>query len=250
MLETQNDLTDLTPSHIEKAIVENLHLNLGRLPKTATLNDWYLAVAIFIRDLIVGKWMKTVEAYIHNKSRSVCYFSSEFLIGPQLENNIVNLGLEAKVKKALENLKLDYSTIIDQEVEPGLGNGGLGRLAACFLDSLASLNILGVGYGIRYEYGIFKQAIKDGWQVELADHWLRLGNPWEIVHPEIAFQSSLVDVSSIPLGCPSKRFEVWLVIRLSRGINPILSICSGYGKRKRLRHLIFRHSTRGIIGKL
>lgn len=172
---------------IEQSILDHLHLLMGRVPKTATVNDWYMAVAFTIGDHIVARWMKTIEKYIHSKKKSVCYFSAEFLIGPQLASNIINLGIEEEVKTAVNKLSQDYDQLIAHEPEPGLGNGGLGRLAACFLDSLASLNILGVGYGIHYEYGIFKQVINNGWQEELADNWLHLGNPWEIVHPEISF---------------------------------------------------------------
>ena len=171
----------------EKSILRNLQLNIGRVPKTATLNDWYMALAFTIRDQILEKWILTIENYINSKEKSVSYFSAEFLIGPQLENNIVNLGVQEKVKEGLHKLGLNYDELIEQEPEPGLGNGGLGRLAACFLDSLASSNILAVGYGIRYEFGLFKQEFQDGWQIELADNWLYLGNPWEIVHPEISF---------------------------------------------------------------
>lgn len=174
-------------SAIENNILRNLHLNLGRVPKTATLNDWYMALAFTIRDQILEKWIPTIEYYIHSKEKSISNFSVEFLTGPLLENNIINLGVREQVKTALHKLGLDYEKLIEQEPEPGLGNGGLGRLAVCFLDSLASLNILSVGYGIRYEFGLFKQAIQDGWQIELTDNWLYLGNPWEIIHPEISF---------------------------------------------------------------
>lgn len=187
MVDTVSMRVDTSTESIEQSIVDHLSLNLGRLPKTATLNDWYTALALSVRDRIMDRWMKTIETYIHTNQKSVSYLSAEFLIGPQLENNIINLGIEEQVKTAIKNLGLDYETLVAQEPEPGLGNGGLGRLAACFLDSLASLNIIGVGYGIHYEYGIFKQSIDNGWQVELTDNWLHLGNPWEIVHPEIAF---------------------------------------------------------------
>ena len=131
--------------------------------------------------------MITIEKYITNKKKAVCYFSAEFLIGPQLLSNMINLDIVDHVQEAVEQLGQNLDYLIEQEPEPGLGNGGLGRLAACYLDSLASLEIYATGYGIRYEFGIFKQSIKDGWQVEMADLWLRLGNPWEIIHPEITF---------------------------------------------------------------
>ena len=109
----------------------------------------------------------------------VAYLSAEFLLGPHLENNLINLGIYEEVRRTAEEEGLDIQALFDQEEEPGLGNGGLGRLAACYLDSLATLEIPAIGYGIRYEFGIFDQEIRDGWQVERTDHWLRLGNPWE-----------------------------------------------------------------------
>jgi starch phosphorylase len=133
------------------------------------------------------RWMKTMEGYMGQNARSVSYFSAEFLMGPHLANHVVNLGIADEVRRAVASLGQDYDTLLEQEEEPGLGNGGLGRLAACFLDSLATLETLAVGYGIRYEFGIFDQVIRDGWQVEVTDKWLRYGNPWEIGRPELAF---------------------------------------------------------------
>lgn len=176
-----------TSAAIQRDILDNLNLAQGRLPATATPNDWYMAVGYTVRDRILSSWMKTIEDYIGNAKKSVCYFSAEFLIGPQLLCNIHNLDLVKEFSEALQNLGQDLGHLALQEQEPGLGNGGLGRLAACFIDSLASLNILAVGYGIRYEFGIFKQKIHDGWQMEVADQWLHFGTPWEINRPEIAF---------------------------------------------------------------
>ena len=110
----------------------------------------------------------------------VCYLSAEFLVGPQLMQNLINLGLHDEFRQAVEILGLDFDELVDQEEEPGLGNGGLGRLAACFLESLATLGVPAIGYGLRYEFGIFDQEIRDGWQVEVTDKWLRWGNPWEV----------------------------------------------------------------------
>ena len=111
----------------------------------------------------------------------MAYLSAEFLPGPHLANNLLNLGIADEMRQALAELGFDLDDLLEQEEEPGLGNGGLGRLASCYLDSLASLEVPAVGYGIRYEFGIFDQIIQDGWQVEVTDKWLRFGNPWEIV---------------------------------------------------------------------
>jgi glycogen phosphorylase len=124
---------------------------------------------------------KTAE---NQKPKIVCYLSAEFLLGPRLGNCLINLGIYDQVRQAVEESGLDLKELLEQEVEPGLGNGGLGRLAACYMDSLATLEIPAIGYGIRYEFGIFSQVIQDGWQVETADKWLRLGDPWEIARPE------------------------------------------------------------------
>lgn len=186
-MDTESIRTGLSPASIERSILDNLNLMEGRVPATASRNEWYIAVAYAIRDRIFERWMDTIQHYISGSKKAVCYFSAEFLIGPQLLSNIINLGIVDEVKEAFKKLGLDFDQIIAQEQEPGLGNGGLGRLAACFIDSLASLETLAVGYGIRYEYGIFRQMIQDGWQVEKADNWLHFGNPWEVIHPEIAF---------------------------------------------------------------
>ncbi len=123
--------------------------------------------------------------------RVVCYLSAEFLMGPHLANNLLNLKVEDPIRQATKELGLDLDRIIAEESEPGLGNGGLGRLAACYLDSLATLGIPAIGYGIRYEFGMFHQEIHDGWQVELTDYWLRYGNPWEIRRPQEIRRRSL-----------------------------------------------------------
>ncbi|HEY1949362.1 MAG TPA: glycogen/starch/alpha-glucan family phosphorylase, partial [Bryobacteraceae bacterium] len=170
--------------HLKRAYVDSLLYDQGRYPGRATTLDNYLAVASAIRDRVTQRWMNTVRTYVEKDVRVVCYFSAEFLLGPHLGNNLLNLDIESQAKQAMEELGWDPQAILDQEPEPGLGNGGLGRLAACYMDSLASLEIPAIGFGIRYEYGIFDQQIRDGWQVESTDKWLQWGNPWEIARPE------------------------------------------------------------------
>jgi starch phosphorylase len=174
-------------AEIKQAILDNLVCIQGRFAPVASKNDYYLAVAYAVRDRILALWARTAHTYYAKASRTVCYLSAEFLLGPLLENNMINLGIYEDVKQAVNELGLDFHELIDQEEEPGLGNGGLGRLAACYLDSLATLNIPAIGYGIRYEFGIFTQEIRDGWQEEVADQWLRKGNSWEVARPEIAY---------------------------------------------------------------
>ena len=173
---------------LKRAIMDNLYYREARLPAVATRNDWYLALAYVVRDRIVSRWIRTIEAIVKKDVRVVSYLSAEFLMGPHLVNNMINLGIYQQMKEAASQLGLDFEALVEQEEEPGLGNGGLGRLAACFMDSLATLEIKAIGYGVRYEFGIFDQEIREGWQVEKTDKWLRLGNPWEIERPEIAFE--------------------------------------------------------------
>jgi len=177
----------LTTEAIKRAIHESLFYLQARFPAVATRNDCYLALAYAVRDRLLHRWLRAAQTYYEKASRTVCYLSAEFLLGPQLRNNMINLDIEDQVRQAVEEMGLDLNGLLEQEEEPGLGNGGLGRLAACYMDSLATLEIPTIGYGIRYEFGIFDQEIRDGWQVEVTDKWLHLGNPWEILRPEIAF---------------------------------------------------------------
>ena len=180
--------TGLSKEVIARAFLDNLTCLQARFPAVATRNDHYMALAYTVRDRLLHRWINTAETYFKQRSRTVLYLSAEFLTGPQLGNNLVNLGIHDVTREALQSLNIDLESLLDQEEEPGLGNGGLGRLAACYLDSLATLSIPSIGYGIRYEFGIFDQFIRDGWQIELTDKWLRFGNPWEIPRPEIFFE--------------------------------------------------------------
>ncbi len=172
---------------LKRAILDNLFYVQGRFPEVATQNDWYLALAYTVRDRMLHRWVATAQAYKEGQARTVCYLSAEFLMGPHLGINLINLEIWDNVGAALDELGLDLEELLDQENEPGLGNGGLGRLAACYLDSLAALQIPAIGYGIRYEFGIFDQRIEDGWQVEVTDKWLLHGNPWELPRPKLTF---------------------------------------------------------------
>jgi starch phosphorylase len=179
-----DDRTSTAVPALKRAFLENLFYVVGKWPDAATDMDHFMALAYTVRDRILARWLTTKEDYIKYDVRSVYYLSAEFLMGPHLANNILNLGIQDAIRKAITELDLDLDKLIGQESEPGLGNGGLGRLAACYLDSLATLGIPAMGYGIRYEFGMFHQTIHDGWQVELTDHWLRYGNPWEIRRPQ------------------------------------------------------------------
>lgn len=180
----EDDRTGLNIETLKRAFLDNLFYIQGKFPDIATQNDYYMALAYTVRDRLLKRWLKTAQTYTEQGSRTVCYLSAEFLLGPHLGKNLINLGIYDDVQQAMEELGLDLETLLEQEEEPGLGNGGLGRLAACYLDSMATLEIPSIGYGIRYEYGIFEQDIRDGWQIERSDKWLRSGYPWEVPRPE------------------------------------------------------------------
>jgi starch phosphorylase len=182
----QDDRPALSTESLQNAFLGNLFYVQGKFPALATRNDYYMALAYAVRDRMLQRWISTAAAYTEKGSRTVAYLSAEFLMGPHLGNNLINLGIFDLVKQSMTELGLNLDELLQQEEEPGLGNGGLGRLAACFIESMATLEIPSLGYGIRYEFGIFHQEIVNGWQVEKTDKWLRFGNPWELVRPEWA----------------------------------------------------------------
>jgi glycogen phosphorylase len=183
----QDDRTGLSVETLTRAILDNLFYLQAKNFRLATKHDWYMALAYTVRDRIIHRWIATMETCFRRDTKVVCYLSAEFLTGPHLHNNLVNLDIYNKVELAVEQSGSGYhlADLIDVEEEPGLGNGGLGRLAACYVDSMATNDIPAFGYGIRYEYGIFDQAIRDGFQVEATDSWLHYGNPWEIRRSEV-----------------------------------------------------------------
>jgi starch phosphorylase len=183
-VQIEDDRTGISVATLKRAFLDNLFYIQAKFPKISTKNDYYMALAYTVRDRLLNRWLNTTQTYLEKAPRMVAYLSAEFLMGPHLGNNLINLGLYDAVQQAMAELGLNLNQLLEQEEEPGLGNGGLGRLAACFIDSLSTLEIPAIAYGIRYEYGIFDQDIKDGWQVEITDKWLRYGNPWEVARPE------------------------------------------------------------------
>ncbi len=184
----EDDRTGTSRETLRRALLDNLFYIQGKFPAIATRNDYYMALAYTVRDRLLRRWIKTVETWLQKDVKIVCYLSAEFLLGPHLGNNLINLGLYEPVRQAVEAVDQNLDELLQQEEEPGLGNGGLGRLAACYMDSLSTLEIPAIGFGLRYEHGIFHQEIQDGWQVEMTDNWLQLGNPWEIARPEVRFE--------------------------------------------------------------
>ncbi|MCT0217694.1 glycogen/starch/alpha-glucan phosphorylase [Synechococcus sp. CS-1329] len=181
------DRNGLTADGVFDGMTEHLFYTLGKLAPTASHHDLYVALSYAVRDRLMTRYLAGIEAISATPTRVVSYLSAEFLIGPQLGNNLLMLGIQDEAAEALRRFGIDsLEEILEVEEEPGLGNGGLGRLAACYLESLSSLEIPATGYGIRYEFGIFDQLIRDGWQVEITDKWLKSGWPWELPHPDQA----------------------------------------------------------------
>jgi starch phosphorylase len=171
-----------------REFLHELSMGVGVPLARSSVNDQYIALASTVRKYLMARWLETTRRVRESKTKTVAYLSAEYLLGRQLGNALLATDLEGIAKQAMEACGLDYETLRAQEVEPGLGNGGLGRLAACFIDSLATIGIPSIGYGIRYEYGIFRQTFVDGRQVEQPDNWLELGAPWEFPHPEAAVE--------------------------------------------------------------
>jgi glycogen phosphorylase len=222
--------TGHSPAEIKQAILDHLQYDLARIPYTATLNDWYMAVSCAVRDRLLDSWLRGQAHLVRPEVKIVGYLSAEFLTGPHLGSNLLNLGLTEAARAAVAELGLDYDAILRQEEEPGLGNGGLGRLAACYLDSLATLRVPAVGYGIRYEFGIFDQEIRDGWQVEVTDKWLRLGNPWEIRRSEIVFTVGEGGVTERYHDADGRERVRWVPQKVIRGVaydTPVAGYRSG-----------------------
>lgn len=169
-----------------KEFLANLNFDRGVALSSSNLNDQYFALAYTVRDYLMARWLEDQRRQKATQAKGVCYLSAEYLLGRQLDNNLLASRLTDIATEAMAACGIDIADMRAQEVEPGLGNGGLGRLAACFIDSLATMSVPSIGYGIRYEYGIFRQTFVDGQQVEQPDSWLELGSPWEFPHPESA----------------------------------------------------------------
>lgn len=184
----KSPLSESRISDLEKAIVNHLIYLLGKDPVDTHQRDWFEALARVVRDLLTTQWMESMRSYYLQDAKRVYYLSMEFLMGRTLGNALQNMQCSDDFRHALEEMGLRLEEVSQCEAEAGLGNGGLGRLAACFLDSLASLDMPGFGYGIRYEYGMFTQQIEQGWQVEHPDNWLRYSNPWEFPRTDVIYR--------------------------------------------------------------
>ena len=179
--------TGLSADALRRGILDHLRYSVGRPAAAIRPEHYYRATALAVRDRMQDNRVASTQTSLDLGRKVTCYLSAEFLMGPQLGANLLNLGIEDAARAALAELGQDIDEVLACEEEPGLGNGGLGRLAACYLDSLATLERPAIGYGIRYEFGIFDQEIHDGWQVEKTDNWLDKGNPWEIAKPDVSY---------------------------------------------------------------
>ncbi len=215
--------SSLVTKTFAQSFLENLYFLQGTILPNATKNDIYMAMAYTVRGKLMEKWIGELKKLTELKKKPedvkiICYLSAEFLPGPHLGNNLINLGLYDEAQKAMSEFGYDLKNIIDQEEEPGLGNGGLGRLASCYLDSLAALNVPAIGYGIRYEFGIFDQRICDGWQAEITDKWLQYGNPWEITRPQFSVRVKLGGYTKSYCDQSGKYKVNWIPHRMVKGV--------------------------------
>ncbi|WP_442932009.1 glycogen/starch/alpha-glucan phosphorylase [Mycobacterium sp. 050134] len=185
--QVEHSRTGMSADALRRAITDHLRYSVGRPAAALRPEHYYRALALAVRDRMQDRRVASTQTSLDLGRKVVCYLSAEFLMGPQLGNNLLNLRMEEAAKTALAEMGQDLDEVLACEEEPGLGNGGLGRLAACYLDSLATLERPAIGYGIRYEFGIFDQEIHDGWQVEKTDNWLVNGNPWEIAKPDVNY---------------------------------------------------------------
>ena len=179
-----NPKLGMDAASLKKSLENHIRFTLGKDQYTSTTYDRYSGLALATRDRLIERWIQTQQTYYDKNAKRVYYLSLEFLLGRTLGNSLMNLGLQKEAEKTAQELGYSLEELREKEWDAGLGNGGLGRLAACFLDSLATMELPAVGYGIRYDYGIFFQSIRDGWQVETPDNWLRFGNVWEFPRPE------------------------------------------------------------------
>ena len=200
---------DLTVEAFTRAFLRELNFGQGVELAASSVNDQYLALARTVRQYLISRWLETQNRQREAQAKSIAYLSAEFLLGRQLDNALLATNLEEIAGEALRGLDIDLVELRDAEVEPGLGNGGLGRLAACFIDSLATMSVPSVGYGIRYEYGIFRQTFVDGKQVEQPDSWLELGSPWEFPHPEAAVTVNFGGSTAVEVDAKGVEHTTW-----------------------------------------
>ncbi len=225
---SEHSRTGMGAHALQRAITDHLRYSIGRPAAALRPEHYYRALALAVRDRMQDRRVASTQTSLDLGRKVTCYLSAEFLMGPQLGNNLLNLHLEQAAKTALAAMGQDLDEILACEAEPGLGNGGLGRLAACYLDSLATLERPAIGYGIRYEFGIFNQEIRDGWQVEKTDNWLVNGNAWEIAKPDVNYLVKWGGYAEHYTGDNGEDRVRWVPGRLLKGVAYDTPI-QGYG---------------------
>ena len=196
---TPRSRTSRSAKGFRRLLVDNLYHSHGQSIHSASVHDAHMALSLTVRDYLIERWRRSVDARYEANPKYVYYLSAEYMPGKQLPQNLLYTDTADLARKAFKKFDLDLDRLIELDEEPGLGNGGIGRLAACFIDSLATLDIPAVAYGIRYEFGIFQQTFEDGWQVEVPDEWLLYGNPWEFPQAD--------DMVEIGFGGYSEHYE-------------------------------------------
>ena len=219
--------TVVTPDLLRDEFERHLRLTLARDRYSATDHDYYVALALAVRDRLIDRWIATQQTHHRENVKRIYYLSLEFLMGRLLGNNVINLKLEDECRQAMCEIGLNWEYLRDREVDAGLGNGGLGRLAACFLDSMSTLDLPAIGYGLRYDFGIFKQQIVKGYQIEQPDDWLKFGYPWEIPHPEFCYTVQFGGHVELRTGAAGETWE-WIPGKAVMGIPYDLPVV-GYG---------------------
>src|SRR5579872_4336829 len=194
---------------LRDSVVNKLTCAVGRDPIVATDRDWFVATALAVRDHVIERWMASTRANYTSKRKRVYYLSLEFMIGRLLFDSLNNLGLTGRMRLALAELGVDFDRLRELEPDAALGNGGLGRLAACFMESMATLAIAAHGYGIRYNHGMFRQVIHDGWQREYPENWLTFGNPWEVTRPDVRHTIGFGGTVDMRSGVDSSTSSIW-----------------------------------------
>lgn len=207
-----DDAQDLTQEDFGSSVLRHLIYSVGKDKSHAVNRDWCVAVSLAVRDRMVGSWIDTTRDIYKKQQKRVYYLSMEFMIGRMLEDNLTNLGLTDEARSFFKSQGLDYHDVLHSEQDAALGNGGLGRLAACFMDSMSTTGVAGMGYGIRYQHGIFRQAMNDGWQLEEPEDWLVEGNSWEFRRPEVVYNIEFgghvdMNVEGKTVWTPSERVQ-------------------------------------------
>ncbi len=223
----EEERTGMSPATLERAMLDHLYYSCAKNESSATALDLYKALALTVRDRLVQRWMATQRTYYEQDTKRVYYLSAEYLLGRMLRRNLSYLGILDTARELLSKHDINLDHLMEQETDPGLGNGGLGRLAACFMDSMAALELPGYGYGIRYEFGIFHQVIKDGWQIEQGDAWLRYGSPWEIVRHEYTTEVNFYGRVEHTTDAQGKHKARWVNTETLLGV-PYDTLCPGY----------------------